>query len=60
MGNLVEKTALWIRRVRQAVAALRRPALLLASRQSDFDKAMRHVQHVRSSGPYTREEMNDR
>jgi hypothetical protein len=59
MHHPVEKIALWTRLVRRAVTEIRRRASSLARHGSNFDAVIRHL-HVRSSGPYTREQMNER
>jgi hypothetical protein len=56
----VEKIALWMRFVRRAVTEILPPASSLTSHGSNFDAVFRHLQHVLSSGPYTREQMNER
>jgi|HubBroStandDraft_6_1064221.scaffolds.fasta_scaffold648952_2 hypothetical protein len=60
MHDPVEKIALWIRLVRRAVTEILRPASFLSSHGSNFDAVIRHLRHVRSSGPYTRDQMNER
>ncbi len=60
MHDPVEKIALWMRLARRAVTEILQPASFLASHGSNFDAVMHHLPHVSSSGPYTREQMNER
>jgi len=57
---LIEKIALRMRLVCQPLAAALRRRGILLSRERMFVAVMGRLRHVRSSGPYNREEMNER
>jgi hypothetical protein len=60
MPDPTEKTRLWTQRQGQSVEPCGDLLSPDESPKNDFDKVMSRLQHVRSSGPYTREEMNER
>jgi hypothetical protein len=57
---LIEKIALRMQFVCRPLAAALRKLGALSSRRRTFVVVMDHLQHIRSSGPYNREEMNER
>ena len=62
--TLIERAKLVARARRTTLSAAFREWLELYARQGtvsvDIDALMRRLQHVRSAGPYTRAEMNER
>ena len=62
--DLIERARLVARSQHKTLNAAFREWLLTFTRQSgdvqEFDALMRRLRHIRSGGPYTRDEMNER
>jgi hypothetical protein len=62
--NLIEQARLVARSQHKTLNTAFREWLLNFTRQSgnvqEFDALMRRLRHIRSGGPYTRDEMNER
>jgi hypothetical protein len=62
--NLIEQARLVARSQHTTLNAAFREWLTTYTRQSgnvqEFDALMRRLRHIRSGGPYTRDEMNER